>query len=180
VTNRAAADRYARALLDVALKERVDLDQVLRDLTGAASLFETHAPLRDVMMANPAVPAPRKRAAMQELVDRTRPAPMVGKLLLMLAERDRLILLPDLLRSFRERLMEHQQVVRADVTTAVPLPPERAEAIERRLASVTGRRVTMTAHVDPQIIGGMVARVGSTVYDASIASQLNKLKDRLS
>jgi F-type H+-transporting ATPase subunit delta len=179
VTNRAAADRYARALLDVALKERADVDQVLGDLTGAASLFETHVPLRDVMV-NPAVPAPRKHAAMQELVDRTRPAPMVGRLLLMLAERDRLILLPDLLRSFRERLMEHQQIVRADVTTAVPLPPERAEAIERRLASVTGRRVTMTAKVDPQIIGGMVARVGSTVYDASIASQLNKLKDRLS
>ena len=80
---------------------------------------------------------------------------------------------------YRERLMEHRQVVRAEVTTAVPLSPESAAQLERRLADVTGRRVTMTTSVDPALIGGAVARVGSTVYDGSIATQLDKVRERL-
>lgn len=178
VTNRAAANRYAKALFDVALKERANLEQVERDLADMAALFDAHATLRDVMV-NPAVPAPRKRALMQELVARARPNPIVGRLFEMLAERDRLILLPDLLASYRDRLMDHRQIVRAEVITAEPLPPERTANLERRLAALTGRRVTMKARVDPGIIGGLVARVGGTVYDGSIATQLDKLRGRL-
>lgn len=178
MTTRTAAARYAKALFDVAVHERGDLARVETDLADIAAVFDAHPALRQVML-NPAVPAPRKRAVMQELVDRARPVTIVRKLLLMLAERDRLILLPDLLAAFRERLMEHQQVVRAEVTTAAPLPADRMATIEQRLARITGRRVAMTTRVDPQIIGGLVARVGSTVFDASIATQLQKLKNRL-
>jgi F-type H+-transporting ATPase subunit delta len=178
MTNRAAAHRYARALFDVALRERADLDAIDRDLAEFAALFDGHATLRDVML-NPAVPAPRKHAAMEALLARTEVPSILRKLLLMLAERDRLVLLPDIREAYRERLMDHQQVVRAEVTTAEPLPAERLTAIERRLAALTSRRVLMTAQTDPRIIGGVVARIGSTVYDGSVAMQLNRLKERL-
>jgi F-type H+-transporting ATPase subunit delta len=103
----------------------------------------------------------------------------VAKLLMLLAERDRFTLLPDMVAVYRERLLEYQQIVRAEVTTATPLPPERAAELEQRLSRATGRRVTMETRVDPSIIGGLVARIGSTVYDGSVSTQLEKLKDAL-
>jgi F-type H+-transporting ATPase subunit delta len=131
------------------------------------------------VLLNPAVPAPRKKAAVEEAVRRAGARPVVGKLLVLLAERDRLVLLPDLLAAFRDRLMAHQRVVRAEVTTASALTPERAAQIEKSLATATGRRISLTTRVDPAVIGGLVARVGSTVYDASVATQLQKMRQRL-
>jgi len=128
---------------------------------------------------NPAVPVQRKRATMVELVERTKLSPMVGKLLLLLAERDRLVLLPDLLAAYRDRLLDHLKIVRAEVTTAVPLAADRVSAVERALAHVTGREVVLETRVNPAIVGGVVARVGSTVYDASITTQLEKIKKTL-
>jgi len=87
--------------------------------------------------------------------------------------------LHDLLASFRVRLLDYRKVVRAEVVTAVPLADGQASAIEARLAQVTGRTVTLSASVDPSIIGGLVAKVGSTVYDASVTRQLQKMKQRL-
>jgi F-type H+-transporting ATPase subunit delta len=130
-------------------------------------------------MLNPAVPTPRKRAAMEELTKLGKTTPIVSKLLVLLAERDRLVLLPDLLAAYRERMLIHQQVVRAEVTSATPLGAERAKAIERSLAKVTGRTVKVGTRVDPSIIGGVVARIGDTIYDASVTTQLRRMKKRL-
>jgi F-type H+-transporting ATPase subunit delta len=178
VTNKTAATRYARALFDVALQERADLEQIDRELEQFAGLFRQFPALEKVLL-NPAVPVQRKRAAVSELTSRAQVAPTVAKLLALLAERDRLVLLPDLLSAYRERLMDYRQVVRAEVTTAAPIDADRLSAIQRSLASVTGRSVTMSTRVDPAIIGGVVARVGSTVYDASVTRQLDRLRERL-
>jgi len=178
VTNRTAALRYARALFDVAVKEKANLDQIELNLTEFNALVAGH-PLLEKVLLNPAVPTPRKRAAVVELVARARVAPTVGKLLVLLAERDRLVLLPDLLEAYRRRLLDHQNVVRAEVTTATPLTAERAQAIEESLAMATGRTVTLSTRVDPALIGGLVARLGSTVYDGSLTGQLAKMKQQL-
>jgi F-type H+-transporting ATPase subunit delta len=90
-----------------------------------------------------------------------------------------LVLLNDLATIYREILMDRQNLVRAEVTTATPLPAEKAQAIEQGLAAVTGKRVSMVTRVDKDIVGGVIARVGSTVYDASIATQLKKIRERL-
>lgn len=178
MTNRTAANRYARALLDVAIKEHGDLQQIADQLAEFAALFENHQALRTVML-NPAVPVPRKRAAMVELTGRARTSSILTKLLVLLAERDRLVLLPDLLAAYRDRLLDHQNVVRAEITTAAPIAADRAQAIERGLAQLTGRTVTLAERVDPSIIGGVVARVGDTIYDGSITTQLLKMKKQL-
>jgi len=65
------------------------------------------------------------------------------------------------------------------VTTTTPLAPERTQAIQRALNRVTGRAVRLTTRVDAAILGGMVARIGSTVYDGSVTRQLAKMKERL-
>jgi F-type H+-transporting ATPase subunit delta len=104
---------------------------------------------------------------------------VVSRLLLLLADRDRLVLVPDLADAYRSRLMDHQLVVRAEVTTAVPLPEDRAASLRQGLAHVTGRQVQLDIRVDPSIVGGAVARIGSTVYDGSVTTQLEKMKQQL-
>ena len=178
MTNKTAATRYARALLDVAVKEQANLDQIESDLAGFGALFDQHPALAKVLL-NPAVPVPRKRAAVADLLARTTFSPILSKLLLLLAERDRLVLLPDLLAAYRDRLMDYRHVVRAEVTTAAPIDGARVEQIQSGLAKATGRTVTIATRTDPTIIGGLVARVGSTVYDASVVRQLERMKERL-
>ena len=178
MTAKTAATRYARALFDVALREQADLAAIEQEIAGFIALFDAQPALKKVLL-NPAVPVPRKRAAMVEITKRAQTSSIVAKLLALLAERDRLILLPDLLASYRERVQDHLKVIRADVTSAVPLDAAKTQAIEKRLTQITGRTVTVETKVDPQIIGGLVARVGSTVYDASVLRQLEKMKQRL-
>jgi len=178
VTSRTAAHRYARALVDVAVQEGADLDRIEQELNGFVELLQGHGDLQKVLF-NPAVPVPRKRGAVSALVARGNQSPIVAKLLVLLADRDRLMLLPDLATAYRDRLLDYRRVVRAEVTTAAPLTTERAGAIERKLAEVTGRRVILQTNVDPSIVGGVVARVGSTVYDGSVTTQLAKMKQKL-
>ena len=105
---------------------------------------------------------------------------MVGKLLVLLAERDRLVLLPDLLAAYRERLLDHQQrrARRSDDRRAAG--GRRAQRSSAASRSATGRTVhAVDAASIPSIIGGVVARIGSTVYDGSVTNQLQRMKQRL-
>jgi F-type H+-transporting ATPase subunit delta len=177
MSNQASAKRYAKALLDVAVKE-ADPATIEQDLASFAGLFVGHEDLRR-SMTNPVVPVHAKRAVIEQLTSRLKPSPPLAKLMLLLADRDRLELLPDLLTAYRERLMDYQNVVRAEVVTAVTLPQDRAGQLQAKLAAVTGRTVTLDTRVDPSIMGGLVARVGTIVYDGSIATQLARMKERL-
>ena len=174
---RASAARYARALLDVAIKES-DPERAEQELAAFVDVVATHSDLQRVF-DNPVVSAADKRAVVERVVERLGLNTPAAKILLLLAARGRLPLLPDLLDVYRERLMEHRRVVRAEVTTAAPLSPQREAELQERLASVAGRAVTMTTRVDPTIIGGVIARIGSTVYDGSVAAQLAKVRNRL-
>ena len=177
MSNQASAGRYAKALLDVVIKE-ADPVKTEQELASFAELYSTNEDLRKAF-SNPAVPVQAKRGVIEQLSNRLKPSKPVTKLLLLLADRDRLELLPDLLTAYRERLMDYQQVVRAEVVSAMPLPEPQTKQLQDKLAHLTGRKVTMTTRVDPAIIGGVVARIGSTVYDASVTRQLEKMKERL-
>jgi F-type H+-transporting ATPase subunit delta len=179
MTNRTAATRYARALLEVAVTEKADLDQVERELASVVDLFSQHPALAHVLL-NPVVPVSRKRAAIDAVLTRAQLLPIVSKLLALLADRDRLVLVPDLLEAYRDRLLDHRNVIRAEITTTTPLAADRVRAIEARLARASGRTVTLSAKVDPAIIGGVVTRIGSTIYDGSVTRQLQRMKEKLS
>ena len=178
MTNRMAAARYARALFDVSVKDR-DLRQVEANLVQFADLIEGHDTLSRVLL-NPAIPASRKRAIVEALLSHLGAVtPPVAKLLTLLAERDRLVLLPEVVRTYRVRLLDHLGVVEAQVTTAQSLTADRIASIEDSLAQASGREVTMTTTVDPEILGGLIARLGTTVYDGSIARHLERMRETL-
>lgn len=178
MTLRSSASRYARALFDVARAEGHDLEKIAADVSGVAALVAGNEQLRRVL-EHPAIPASRKRGVMEGLLALSPVNPVVSRILLLLAERDRLVLLPELAEAYRSRLMDHQNVVRAEVTTAVPLPPDRIAALQQGLARLTGRDVLLGIRIDPSLVGGAVARIGSTVYDGSVTTQLEKLRHQL-
>lgn len=177
MSNRSSATRYTRALLDVSRVEG-DPQAAERDLTAFVSLVGSHETLARVL-TSPGVPVTRKSALVAQLLDRMELSGPVARILSLLAQRDRLVLLPDLLDEYSRRLMDYQQVIRADVTSAVALPADRAEALRKTIAEKTGRTVTMTTAVDPGLIGGIVTRIGSVVYDGSVRRQLERIRETL-
>jgi F-type H+-transporting ATPase subunit delta len=181
MTSRAAGVRYARALFDVALRES-DVRQVGRDLEDFARIVAGNEALSRVL-SNPAVPAAQKRGIVDGLLAAAGTAsPIVARLLRLLADRDRLVLLPHIVEAYRARLMEHEKVMRVEVITAMALPPDRVAALQQRLADASGRRsedVHLETRVDPSIIGGAITKIGSRVYDGSVTRQLAKLRERL-
>jgi F-type H+-transporting ATPase subunit delta len=177
VTNGAALSRHARALLDVA-ERHGNADAVATDLETYARVVAEHEELARVLHS-PAIPPAKKADAVRVLAHQLGLTPLITQLLTALADRDRLVVVPQLAPVYRERLLERRNVVSAEVTTAVPIPSEKVEAIARRLGEVTGKQVRVSSHVDPSIIGGVVARVGSTVYDGSINSQLTRMRQKL-
>jgi len=174
---RTAATRYAKALLEVAVHES-DATRIEADLAEIVAMMSALPELRRAMLS-PGVPQKARMNLVRALSDRAAVQAPVAKLLLMLAERGRLELLPELLEVYRERLLAHSNIVRGQLTSAAPLPQDRVQALEHSLSTRTGKQVRLEAAVDPSLIGGVVAKIGSTVYDGSIRTQLQKLRHQM-
>jgi F-type H+-transporting ATPase subunit delta len=174
---RPSATRYARALLDVAVREADpvtigdELAAIVKALTGDRVLGQA------VMSSK--LPVTTRVNVVRALGERAGLSQPLARLLVMLAERGRLEILPTLLEVYRERLLAHQNIVRAAVTSAAPLSGETIEALAQRLSAVTGKQVQLAADEDQSLIGGLVTRIGSTVYDGSVRTQLQKMKQQL-
>lgn len=174
---RTSANRYAKALFDVALEEKADLAQVDRDLQAVVAM----------MQESPEFAAASNRgltdAARQSLIEAVAKAMSlttpVTKLVVLLGQDRKLTYLPDLAAAFRERLLAHQNVVRAEVTSAAPLSADKTKALEDSLAKVTGKKVELSLSVDPELLGGVVTKIGSTVYDGSVKTQLRRMRQEL-
>jgi F-type H+-transporting ATPase subunit delta len=175
---RTSANRYAKALFDVALQEKVDLAQVEKDLTAMNELFVSNNELAQVT-TRAGVPDAARVAIISEVATKSGVVAPVKKLLVLLAEKRKLDRLPDLLIDFRERLLAHQNIVQAEVTSAAALSPEKTKALEESLSKVTGKKVELSVSVDPTLLGGVVARIGSTVYDGSVRTQLAQMRQEL-
>jgi F-type H+-transporting ATPase subunit delta len=177
MSSRASASRYARALFDVAdPAARRGIDG---ELASVSQLFADQQDLQAVF-ASPSVPPSAKRGIVQAFIERASVSEPVAKLLTLLTERDRLSLLPDVAAVFHERVLDDENVLQAEVITATALGPDEQQALQARLSAATSKQVTITPRVDPAIIGGVVARIGSTVYDGSLANQLARIRERLS
>ena len=175
---RTSANRYAKALFDVAVTEKAELGKIDQDLSGITEVFRDNPELLRGLEAA-GVPDSARKALMATIADRLGAAAPVSKLLVMLTEQRKLAYLNDLAESYRERLLAHQNIVRAEVTSAAPLSPEKTKAVEASLSKVTGKKVELTTKVDPGLLGGLVAKIGSTVYDGSVKTQLQRLRKEL-
>jgi F-type H+-transporting ATPase subunit delta len=177
MSERSVARRYAAALFDVTEREGA-AEQAGRDLSAFAQLVAGHPQLKQVF-ETPAVPAIHKKAIIEALAKATQLGAEVRRLLLMLADRDRLGVLPDLDAAFGVKLLEGRRVMPAEVVTATPLSESGRAALVDALSQATGSAVTLTERVDPAVIGGCVTRVGSLVFDGTVSRQLERMRSTL-
>ena len=178
MTARAFARQYAHALFDVARKSR-QTDRIGRDVTAFVRLMASNEELARALTHRAIAPM-RKRAVVEALL-RSWPdvTPEVGRLLVLLADRDRLSELPAIAAAFDERLMELNQAARAELTTPAPVDDETRRRIVAALSQAVGREVSVTERIDPALVGGFAVRVGSVVFDGSVRRHLERIRERL-
>ena len=167
------ARRYAQALADVVIERREERE-VQNEIQGWASMIDANPHLKD-FYANPIVPYDKKRTVLEELLTRTRVKETTASFLRVLLRNQRLAQLPEIATRFGQILDERGGVVAAEITTARPIPEELKKTLHDTLASATGRTVRLTFATDETLIGGLVARIGSTIFDGSVENQLERL-----
>ena len=171
------ARRYASALADVVI-ERKEEREVKQEIDQWASMIEANPQLKEVF-ANPTVAYDEKRKVLEELITRSRVTPTTASFLRVLLRNQRLSQLRDVAERFSQVLDERGGVVSASVTTAKPIPEDLQNQLRETLTAATGRNVRVTFNTDETIIGGLVARIGSTIFDGSVQNRLERLSDEL-
>lgn len=176
----AIASRYAGALVDVVTgpAAKIEPRAVLAELQAFEQLLAESPELNGALLS-PAVPPARKRALVERLAAMLPLSPLTMRFLFVLLDHRRTAILSGIREAFEILLDERLGVVRVEVASARELTPAQREAIEAALAQVTGRQPRAQFSTDSGLIGGVVARVGSTIYDGSVRGQLETLKHRL-
>ncbi|MEP7270819.1 MAG: ATP synthase F1 subunit delta [Acidobacteriota bacterium] len=171
------ASRYARALADVTI-ERKESNQVLGELERFSATLNANPDVVE-FFESPVVPVERKREVLLALVKDAALTPTTRNFLQLLLENYRLHRLEAMLRGFERELDRRSGIVSAEVTTARPIDKSEQDHLRDRLRAATGQDVRLKFGVDPAVIGGLVTKIGSTVYDGSIRSQLLQIKQQL-
>jgi len=181
MTSPAIASRYASALVDVVLdpKAQAAPEQVTRELHGFQALLSSSEELRNAL-ASPSVPAPRKKAILSRLADQLGMGRISSNFLFVLNSHRRMDALPAVVESFEVLLDQRLGFSRANITSARELNPEQRADLEAQLTKLTGRRMRLKFTTDESLIGGLIARIGSTVYDGSLKGHLQALGRQLS
>jgi F-type H+-transporting ATPase subunit delta len=168
-----APRRYAEAMLDLATAEKaVDAYRAALDSLAAGLSPQSIRALR-----NPSVPAKQRLAAVDAATKGQPKA--IRSLLLLLEQRDRLVLLPDIAREFGDLVDRRAGIVKAKITTAVPLDDAQQRAFVERIEKSSRKKLKATFAVDPDLIGGARVQLGDHLVDSSVRAQLNALRTQL-
>jgi F-type H+-transporting ATPase subunit delta len=170
-----AARRFAEAAFQLATRDKA-LDAYAEGLDLAASVAGQGDAL-DVLR-NPARPLRQRIDLVAALLEERVPEPVL-KLVGLLVERGRIDRLGDVATEYHRMLNKERGVVQALAKTAMPLTQDETAALEKKVASMTGRTVDLKVEVDESLIGGITVRVGDTLYDASVRGRLERLRERL-
>jgi F-type H+-transporting ATPase subunit delta len=166
--------RFAEAAFAVA-RDSNQLDAWLGALKQASSIYDNHA--AEIFLTSPVEPADKKRAVLHQLLPGI---PVeVERFLGILAHRDRLELVPEIVAVFERLLNEHRGIAVAQVTTAIPIDERQKTLIASKLARRLGKTITIETRVDPSILGGVVAQIGDNVIDGSVRGRLERLRRTL-
>ena len=180
MTATGVSSRYAHALVE-ALTSPVNRTDAHRAIDGLNEFVQTMKTSRDLslVLVSPSVAPQRKRAVLSRIAGAMQLDRLVCNFLFVLSDHRRLPLLPEIAEIARISLDAHEGVLRADVTAAAALSDHEQKQIAERLGAITGKQVRVQMVIDPGLIGGVMARVGSTVYDGSVRGRLRAIGERL-
>jgi F-type H+-transporting ATPase subunit delta len=169
---------YARAFADVVIEKHLDPGKTLAEIQQVAGLMSESKVLREVW-DNPSIPAEQKRSVLDAIVQRAAISRPVRNFVAVLIDKSRTRFMPEIVEQFARDLNERLGFADAEITTVRELASEERSALEADLARVTGKKIRARYDRDPAILGGAVARVGSTVYDGSVKGQLERIRQQL-
>jgi F-type H+-transporting ATPase subunit delta len=170
--------RYAHAFASVAASSHLDTTAAQQQLNDFSKTFAGSHELREVLM-DPSIPNEQKLKVLDAIAARIGMFPQVRNFLAVIMEHQRLGELDEILTEYHAIADEQSHLTEAEIISAHPLNDQDRADLEAQVAKLAGGRVRATYHQDATLLGGAVVRIGSTVYDGSIRTQLQQLKQRL-
>ena len=177
MSTNAIAKRYAKALVQLG-SEAGTVDSFNTELSRFSMLLSASAEVR-VVFANPAYGIESKSEILKELAAKMQLSPYVSNLLMLLLERGRISVLPQIAESYSKFADELSGVIRPTLTSGLPLEEGQIAEIKAALEKSTGKKVELKVEIDPSLIGGVVTKIGDKVFDGSVRTQLARIQDTL-
>lgn len=174
----ALAHRYARALLEVVVETGADGQALRTGLEEAARTFLGHPELARFLQ-NPAVGADIKKKVLAAVWATVKPQGLTERLVDLLVARDRLPLLRGIAEAYAEAWNERRGFVAAEAVSALPLSAAQQEALAEALRKGSGLEVDLLARVEPEVLGGLLVRLGGKTYDGTVRGRLGALRAML-
>jgi F-type H+-transporting ATPase subunit delta len=171
------AKRYARAFFDIAVEER-KIEDYGRELASFSTMVLQNKDLQE-FLGNPIFELKAKKSVVEELLALVKMSDRTANFVRLLVDKQRIGMLAEVENAFKELMDKTLKKVRVSVRTAYPLSAELEQALKQRVAEMTGKEVEMTVEDDTSLIGGLVVRVGDTLYDGSIKAQLGNIRKLL-
>jgi len=169
--------RYAKALVELA-RSQSTLEEVGEELARFSALLEEEETLR-YLFFNPGIASVHKVRILKELAERANLSSLSVNFLNLLLRKGRFQNLPDILRQYRVFWDEILNRATAEVQSAVELSEETQARLREKLSRVTGKEIILKTSTNPELLGGIVARIGSVVFDGSVRTQLNQIREKL-
>jgi F-type H+-transporting ATPase subunit delta len=176
----AVAQRYAHALVDIVMSPGSVLkpEDAQGQLAAVEGLLQESPELRTALLT-PAIPTSRKRAVMATLLEKLGVSTLIRNFVYVIVDHRRIAIFEDIREAFERQLDERLGFLRAEIASAAALNAARSAGLEAELSKLTGKRMRLRFDVDPSLIGGVVAHIGSTVYDGSVRGELRELGRKL-
>ena len=175
----AVASRYARALVEVVLEQKLDPDRAREQLNSIVAAVHESDKLRRVW-ASPAILPDQKRAVLDAIAGEIGLVRPVRNFVAVLIDHRRVAMLDEIARQFEVELDSQLGFAEAEISSSRQLLPEEKRDLELQVERLTGKKVRARYAADPKLLGGVVIRVGSTIYDGSVRGQLEKMRQQLS
>jgi F-type H+-transporting ATPase subunit delta len=174
---KSASLQYATALADIVLEQGA-AEPARKQLQDFRAAYEESAELRN-FLASPAVSRSDKHAVIEKLVARLGASRIIRNFLFIMADNQRVHLLPEIEQTFEEILRQRQGLAEAVVTSAVELSEKQKAGLVQTLERLSGKKIQAKYALEPRLLGGAVVRVGDTIYDGSVRNRLNQLHAQL-
>ena len=174
----AVANRYAKALVDVVIEQKIDPSAVLQQIHDMVATVKGSAELR-MVWESPAVAAERKRAVLDGIATEAGLLKPVRNFFAVLIDHGRIPMLAQIARQFETELNSQLGFVEAGISSSRRLSDDEQRTLESQVEKLTGKKVRARYVTDPTLLGGAIVRIGSTIYDGSVRGQLQKLKEQL-
>jgi F-type H+-transporting ATPase subunit delta len=174
---KSASLQYATALADIVLEQGA-AEPTRNQLEDFRAAYEESAELRN-FLASPAVTREAKHGVIEKLVARLGASKIIRNFLFVMADNQRIHLLPEIVETFERVLRQRQGIAEAEVNSAAELDDGQKTALLSTLERLSGKKIQAKYLLEPELLGGAVVRIGDTIYDGSVRNRLNQLRTRL-